>query len=79
MARTLDELRPGDQAIVIKIAGSGEARRRLLDMGVGKGVKLKVEKVAPLGDPIDISVKGYHLSLRKEDARSILIEEVDRG
>ena len=79
MPRTLDELRPGDMAVVIKITGTGEARRRILDMGVGKGATVKVEKVAPLGDPIDINVRGYHLSIRKADAGNILIGEVERG
>ena len=71
---TLNELKPGDRATVVKIGGGGEARRRILDMGVGKGVAIRVEKVAPLGDPIDITVKGYHLSLRKEDAKNIAVE-----
>jgi len=79
MTTTLFELKPGDRAVVIKIAAKGEVRSRILDMGVGKGAEIKVEKVAPLGDPIDITVKGYHLSLRKEDAKSILVGEVKNG
>ncbi len=76
---TLNELKPGERAIVLKIAGGGESRRRLMDMGVGKGVPIKVDKTAPLGDPIDITIKGYHLSLRKEDAKNILVREVKNG
>ncbi len=79
MAATLNELKPGDSATITKIAAKGEVRRRILDMGVGKGAEIKVEKVAPLGDPIDIMVKGYHLSLRKEDAKNIFVGEVKRG
>jgi len=79
MAQTLNELRAGDSAVVVKIAGEGAIRRRLLDMGIGKGAALKVEKIAPLGDPIDVLVKGYHLSLRKEEAKTVQVEEVRRG
>jgi Fe2+ transport system protein FeoA len=79
MTTTLNELKPGDRARVVKIVGGGEARRRILDMGVGKSVTVKVEKVAPLGDPIDIIIKGYHLSLRKEEAKNIVVEEVENG
>ena len=77
MTRTLSELRAGDAAVVLKISGDGGIRRRILDMGIGKGVEIKIEKVAPLGDPIDILVKGYHLSLRKKEAGSIQVMEVD--
>ncbi|HPQ68403.1 MAG TPA: ferrous iron transport protein A [bacterium] len=79
MAQTLNELRAGDSAVVVKVAGEGAIRRRLLDMGLGKGTALKVEKIAPLGDPIDVLVKGYHLSLRKEEAKTIQVQEVRRG
>ena len=76
---TLNELKPGDRTTVVKIVGGGETRRRILDMGVGKGVEIQVEKVAPLGDPIDITVKGYHLSLRKEDAKNVVVGDVKYG
>jgi len=79
MAQTLNELSVGDAAVISKIAGSGDIRRRILDMGIGKGVEIKVEKIAPLGDPIDVFVKGYHLSLRKEEAKSIQVVEVRHG
>ena len=73
--KTLRDLKPGDTARVVKITGTGEVRRRILDMGVGKGTAIQVVKVAPLGDPVDIVVKGYHLSLRKEYATSVLVEQ----
>jgi Fe2+ transport system protein FeoA len=79
MAPSLSELKPGQTAVVAKIAAKGEVRRRILAMGVSKGAEIKVEGVAPLGDPIDILVKGYHLSLRKEDAKNILVGEVKNG
>ena len=74
MQTTLRDLKPGESARVVKIAGSGDVRRRILDMGVGKGTVVQVIKVAPLGDPVDITIKGYHLSLRKEYAASVLVE-----
>ena len=72
--RALSELSPGEKAIIQKIAVQGSLRRRLLDMGIIAGSPLQVIKVAPLGDPIDIKIKGYHLSLRKEEARGILVK-----
>jgi ferrous iron transport protein A len=79
MTQTLNELRVGDAAVINKITGGGNIRRRILDMGIGKGVEIKIEKIAPLGDPIDVLVKNYHLSLRKEEAISIQVTEVRRG
>ncbi len=70
---TLEALRPGEKGKVVKIKGKGSLRRRLLDMGVLPGTEVQLKKVAPLGDPIDLVIKGYHLSLRKEEAREILI------
>ena len=72
----LRELKPGQKGTVIKIVGGGSAYRRILDMGIVKGAKIEVIRVAPLGDPIDIKVKGYHLSLRKEEASQILVKEI---
>lgn len=66
----------GKSAIVQKIDVQGTLKRRIMDMGITKGVEVTVKKVAPLGDPIEISVRGYSLSLRKEDAKSILVELV---
>ncbi len=70
----LNEIKPKSRCKIIKILGSGDSYRRLLDMGCVKGTEIKVIKVAPLGDPIDITVKGYHLSLRKEEAKNIEVE-----
>jgi Fe2+ transport system protein FeoA len=70
----LRELKPGQKGKVVKILGSGSIHRRILDMGIVKGTEIEVERVAPLGDPIEVKVKGYHLSLRKEEAANIFIE-----
>jgi DtxR family Mn-dependent transcriptional regulator len=72
-AFTLKELKPGEKGKVIKIKGKGNLKKRLLDMGIVPGAEIKLEKVAPLGDPVDILIKGYHLSLRKDEAKDILI------
>jgi len=67
-------LRPGQRGTITTIGAIGPMKRRLMDMGVLKGVEVKVEKVAPLGDPIEIIVKNYHLSLRKSEAAGIGVE-----
>ena len=64
----------GGTAKVVKIHGEGAVKRRIMDMGITKGVEIYVRKVAPLGDPIEITVRGYELSLRKADAESIEVE-----
>ncbi len=64
----------GGKAKVVKIHGEGAVKRRIMDMGITKGVEIQVRKVAPLGDPIEITVRGYELSLRKADAENIEIE-----
>ncbi|MFH1642243.1 MAG: ferrous iron transport protein A [Nanoarchaeota archaeon] len=74
MKITLNKLIKGQYAIIIKINTVGEIKRRLLDMGLVKGTSIKVERIAPLGDPIEIKVKGYMLSLRKEEAKQIEVE-----
>ncbi|SHH70065.1 FeoA family protein [Clostridium grantii] len=74
MERTLEQLKPGDRGIIKSIGGLGKVRRRLMEMGVTKGTEVNIEKVAPLGDPIEIKVKGYNLSLRKSEASQIVIE-----
>lgn len=71
---TLKELKPGEKGKVLRLKGKGEVKRRLLDMGIVPGTEIQVEKVSPLGDPVDVLVKGYHLSLRKEEAELVLIE-----
>lgn len=73
---TLKDVRVGDSAIVTKINGEGPLRRRIMDMGVTKGTTIRVRKVAPLGDPIEVSVRGYELSLRKQDADMIDVDYI---
>ena len=72
--RNLREVAVGGTSRVVKIHGEGAVRRRIMDMGITKGVEIFVRKVAPLGDPIEINVRGYELSLRKADAESIEVE-----
>ncbi len=71
----LKDVPVGSSCIVKKIGGQGPLRRRILDMGITKGVEIYVRKVAPLGDPIELTVRGYELSLRKSEAEVIEIEE----
>lgn len=73
MEKTLEQLKPGDSGIIKSIKGVGKVRRRLMEMGITKGTEVNVEKVAPLGDPIEIKVKGYNLSLRKSEAKDIIV------
>lgn len=70
----LREVPVGGTAKVIKIHGEGAVKRRIMDMGITKGVEIYVRKVAPLGDPVEITVRGYELSLRKADAENIEVE-----
>ena len=72
--KTLKEVRIGESAIIKKLHGEGAVKRRIMDMGITKGVEVKVQKVAPLGDPIEITVRGYELSIRKADAETIEVE-----
>ena len=72
--KTLKNVKIGSTAKVVKLYGEGAVRRRIMDMGITKGVELYVRKVAPLGDPIEINVRGYELSIRKEDAEMIEVE-----
>lgn len=72
--KTLKELKVGERAKVVKINGSGALKRRIMDMGITKGVEISIRKVAPLGDPIEITVRGYELSIRKSDADLIEVE-----
>lgn len=69
--RTLREAQPGETVLVAKLSGSGPVRRRLMDMGITRGTKILVRKVAPFGDPIEITVRHYELSLRKTEAEHI--------
>jgi len=72
---SLRDLKPGERGEVVRIEGGGPTRKRIADMGVTLGEVLEVERVAPLGDPIEIKVRGYHLSLRREEAASIHVEK----
>lgn len=74
MAKFLSELRPGEKGIVSSVTGSGAIYRRIVDMGVVPGTMIKVLKYAPLGDPIEIKVKGFNLSLRKNEAKMIQLQ-----
>lgn len=71
--KTLGEVKVGESARVVKLHGEGAVRKRLMDMGITKGAEVLVRKVAPLGDPMEITVRGYELSVRKEDAKLIEI------
>jgi ferrous iron transport protein A len=73
----LSELNIGDRAEVIKIEGEGEIVRRLMDMGLLVGTKLRLRQVAPLGDPIDICMRGFYMSLRKQEAEHIIVRKYD--
>ncbi|MBE6541170.1 MAG: ferrous iron transport protein A [Ruminococcaceae bacterium] len=72
--KTLKQVKVGDTAKVVKLHGEGAVRRRIMDMGITKGVEIYVRKVAPLGDPIEVMVRGYELSLRKDDADMVEVE-----
>lgn len=72
--KTLKQVKIGGTAKVVKLHGEGALRRRIMDMGITKGVEIYVRKVAPLGDPIELNVRGYELTLRKEDADLIEVE-----
>ena len=73
---TLKDAKIGQKVRVLKLGGEGAIRRRIMDMGITKGVEIRVRKVAPLGDPIEVTVRGYELSLRKADAEMIETEPV---
>ena len=71
--KTLKEAKVGQTVKVVKLAGEGAVKRRIMDMGITKGVEVYIRKVAPLGDPIEVTVRGYELSIRKNDAEMIEI------
>lgn len=72
--KTLRNAKIGDTVTVVKLHGEGAVKRRIMDMGITKGVSVAVRKVAPLGDPVEVTVRGYELSLRKADAEMIEVE-----
>jgi ferrous iron transport protein A len=72
--KTLKEIKCGETAKIVKLNGEGAVKRRIMDMGITKGTEVFIRKVAPLGDPIEVTVRGYELSLRKADAEMIEVE-----
>jgi len=72
---TLKEVETGQTVKVVKLHGEGAVKRRIMDMGITKGVEVNIRKVAPLGDPIEVNVRGYELSIRKADAAMIEVED----
>ncbi|MBC8535905.1 FeoA family protein [Feifania hominis] len=72
--KTLRDVKVGETAVVRRLHGEGPVKRRIMDMGITKGVSLHVRKVAPLGDPMELNVRGYELSVRKSDAEMIEVE-----
>ena len=72
---TLDSLVPGESGVIVRVGGSGALRHRLLDMGLTPKTLVKVERLAPMGDPMELYLRGYRLTLRKEDANKIEVEK----
>ena len=72
--KTLKEARVGERVTVVRLHGEGAVKRRIMDMGITKGVEIYVRKVAPLGDPMELTVRGYELSVRKADAEMVEVE-----
>ena len=72
--RTMRDVKIGETVKVVKLSGEGAVKRRIMDMGLTKGTEVYVRKVAPLGDPVEVTVRGYELSLRKADAEMISVE-----
>ena len=72
--KTLRQAKIGDTVRVVKLHGGGAVKRRIMDMGITKGVEVHIRKVAPLGDPVEVTVRGYELSIRKADAEMIEVE-----
>ena len=72
--KTLRDVKVGDTVKVVKLHGEGAVKRRIMDMGITKGVEVNVRKLAPLGDPVEVNVRGYELSIRKADAEMIEVE-----
>ena len=72
--KTLKEIRPGQTVSVVKVHGEGPVRRRIMDMGITRGTEIYVRKVAPLGDTVEVNIRGYELSLRRNDAEMIEVQ-----
>ena len=76
---TLNDLKIGDRARILAVGGTGALRNRLIDMGLIPRTELTLRKIAPMGDPIEIRLRGYELTLRREDAVNISVEKIDGG
>ena len=74
MLKTLDQFKIGETGLIKKVEGDGRLRRRLFDMGVTPGAKVYLRKVAPLGDPLEVTIRGYELTLRKSEAELVMLE-----
>lgn len=72
--KTIGDMKIGETAKVVRLSGEGAVKRRIMDMGLTKGVQVTVRKVAPLGDPIELTVRGYELSIRKDEAAKVEVE-----
>ena len=72
--KTLKQVKVGETVKVVKLHGEGAVKRRIMDMGITKGVEIYIRKVAPLGDPVEITVRGYELSVRKNDAQCVQVK-----
>lgn len=77
--KTLREVKIGETVKVVKLHGEGPVKRRIMDMGITKGTEVFVRKVAPLGDPMEVTVRGYELSLRKDEASSVEVTDVEKA
>ena len=71
--RSLSSLKPGESGVILKVLGEGATRKRLIDMGITRGAEVFVRKVAPLGDPIEVNIRGYELTFRKAEAENIVV------
>ena len=72
--KTLKDVKVGEHAVIEKLHGEGALKRRIMDMGLTKGTSVHVRKIAPLGDPIEVTVRGYELSIRKDEAQNVVVE-----
>lgn len=77
MLKSLEQFKIGETGLIKKVEGEGRLRRRLFDMGVTPGASVYLRKIAPLGDPLEITIRGYELSLRKEEAKLVILEVED--
>lgn len=78
MVKTVDKLKPGEKGTVLRLGSSGALRRRIIDMGITPGAEIIMRKTAPLGDPIEINIRGYELSIRKSEAQEIEVTAGDK-